>query len=354
MKEQIAQNLIENLTVKIKEITQNSDSQYASNILGKIVDNLKFDLDPFVGETSLQNGTITLPIDKKKLEIVANNNNEEVAFSYVFLHEFGHQVQQFLPLSKEHVDIAVKAFEEFREYGFTMENIIPPASFLSNQEFEHSLFKNPVVNDFYLKLRAATDYYDQTEDNYGFSPNFKPFVVKNEDELEILHKHGMQMEKILGEQFADCFALSVIHNLYPEHYEKTINSVIKSRKEGEAKNNYYTGSNLEDYGFVHRTSAALVDLHKAIKSNPDSTKNLDNMIDLIYPIIEKNTALSMKEIMNEDKTLVYFPKAVNEVIESVMTKDFTITKTGLMARIKESKDKENETQNSVVSSLKVR
>lgn len=354
MIEEKAQNLIDDLIIKTKAINQNSNSQYAPNILEKILDNLKFDLDPFVGETSLQHGTVTLPIDKKKLTIIANNNNEEVAFSYVFLHELGHQVQQLLPLSKEEVDTALKGFEEYREYGFIMENMTPRPSYLSHEEFENSLFKNPVVNDFYLKLRAATDYYDQTEENYGFSKSFKPFVVQNEDELEIVHKHSMQMEKILGEQFADCFALSVIHNLYPEHYEKTINAVIKSRKEGEAKNNSNTGSNIEEYGFVHRTSSALTDLKKSIKSNSDSTKSLDNIIDLIHPIIEKNTVLSMKDIMNEDKTLVYFPKSLNEIVEPVATKYFTITKTGLMSRIKESKDKENEIQNSVVSSLKAR
>lgn len=326
MIEEKAQELLNKLIDRTKKIVQKEDSSYTKNIIPQLLDNLDFQLVQVDSATSLKDGSVYLATNKKYLERVGLGNKEELVFAFVFFHEFGHQLQNVLNLPQNQLDTLFSNYAEARQYGFSIGGDVQ-----FSPESLPLVFKNPHILDFYNRLEYATT----NDDEYGFSDNqIKPFITHSEEEANLLQNHARQMESISSEQFSDCFAIAMMKKVYPNHYESVLSNAIARRSSTEK----LMGNDIDtekEVGYIHRTHASLIDMNELIKKNLG--KDLDSLVDGITSVVEKNTLLSMKNIMSEEKTLAYFPKQLNAVIElqsDSQVASFKIDKNTVKVRMK--------------------
>lgn len=315
MYEEDAQKLLDKLIVKANNFAQGSNEQYTIDLLPQVLDKLIIEFDPTAANADLKLGRIFLPIDKYYLE--RTGAEQDLHFSYVFFHELAHQILPLMKLSQERLEGVFNVFEENRKYGVGQSS----EYYVSTNDPNYSLFGNKLVSQFSQALENA----DIVSNEDLVLPGF---VVQTNQEATLLHNYASKMEGIFHEQFADCFSLAMMKNIYPSKYKSFFETLKNSRHNGET----YRAKDVEgeggEVGYVHRVHSAIEAMNETLNKRGKSINTLSDIFDTISPIVEKHILLEMHKVMSDEKTIVYFPRFLEPLISETSNdnKDQAVSK----------------------------
>lgn len=270
-----AEQLVEKNIARIEKLNKN---------LSSLIKNITVNLDDTSsGDTSLATSKINVGVEHK-LNSKKFGVSEEALFSYVFYHEFGHQLSPWIQTIQDNKPDLINQF--FDSYN-TNKNLTPH-DFLGDK----SLFNSPKLFKFHESLNSHIE-------NYNISS----------ETLVLLDNTSLKMENIYKEQFAECFSFYMLKKQFPNQFEKITNFVLSDRKINQSLYQKNEDNLMDKYynpGFVHLVENASKEFIEQLNSK--NISSFDDFIKTVTPLIEKHTFDEIKQSMESNKIMTFFPK----------------------------------------------